>query len=110
MYLPSSGEKCVEVFSQQSPLEQVKSILQPHRLAPPNYVGASSHFHVKLEHMQCPLTEMKDVLCQTRDRTLHTGMYKSIARQRFGKHIPTTHARAIIEHPLLGNGPVNTPP
>jgi hypothetical protein len=33
-----------------------------------------------------------------------------IARQRVGKHIPATHANAIIGRLLLGNGPVNTHP
>jgi hypothetical protein len=32
-----------------------------------------------------------------------------IARQQVGRHIPVRHTRLTIEeHPLLGNGPVNT--
>jgi hypothetical protein len=33
-----------------------------------------------------------------------------IATQRLGKHIPTKRTRAIEGLPLLGKGPVNTPP
>jgi hypothetical protein len=33
-----------------------------------------------------------------------------IARQRLGKHIQAAHEQAAIGHPLIGNGPVNTPP
>jgi hypothetical protein len=33
-----------------------------------------------------------------------------IAKQRFGKHIPAKRMRATERRPLLGNGPVNTPP
>jgi hypothetical protein len=33
-----------------------------------------------------------------------------IARQRLGIHVPAKRTRATEERPLLGNGPVNTPP
>jgi hypothetical protein len=33
--------------------------------------------------------------------------YKSIGRQRLGKHNPAEELRATIERPLLGNGSIN---
>jgi hypothetical protein len=36
--------------------------------------------------------------------------YMLIAKQRLGKHIPMKRTRATKGRPLLGNGPVNTPP
>jgi hypothetical protein len=41
---------------------------------------------------------------------VHNLMCISIARQRLGEHIPAKRKHAKEGRPLLGTGPINTPP